>query len=131
MALVRLNGAAGKRFVILVVQTGVINILVKQIDGEDQAFAQEPRLGEGNLVILQLGADGGRDLEFLARPGKGGRIEQIKVALLELDESDDALHRVNPAPTVKLPVLFSSTPMTRSLRLGTSVSCASVSTFEK
>ncbi len=70
--------------------------MVIEIHTEREASCEKPRLDEGNQEVLPLGADLHTQPELLSATGEGRRIEQIKVALVDLGEAHDGIHRAEP-----------------------------------
>ena len=64
-----------------------------EIDSERQLSSEKPGLDERGQVILPLRAQLHAQPEFLAAPSESGWMEQIEIALIDLGESDDRIHR--------------------------------------
>ena len=64
---------------------------MEQLGRELQLAPEEPRLDEGDLVILQLRADGGAQPHLLPRAREVRRVEQIEVRLAQFHEADQRL----------------------------------------
>ena len=84
------DGAAVVGFDVLAVQAVVIHLAVEEVNAEDEPLAQEPGFGEGDLVVLVKGAEGGDELEFLPGAGEGGGIEEVEVLHFDFGVADDA-----------------------------------------
>lgn len=62
-----------------------------EIDAELEFALEEPRLDEGDDIVLPLGAEGGAGAEFLAGPGEVPWLEEIEVGLTDFDEADQTV----------------------------------------
>ena len=67
-------------------------------DAERQLAAQEPWLDESRDNIFALSAELEPQPEFLAATSEGGRVKDIKVALLKLGEANDRIDRTEGGP---------------------------------
>src|SRR5262245_26664440 len=64
-----------------------------EIDSECQFALQKPWLDERNQVILPLGSNLNPQPEFLTSTGKGRRMKQIEVALVNLRKTYNGIDR--------------------------------------
>ena len=109
-ARVRLTLRAGAGFVINVVGAFKIQLVPVKVHAQRELAVQKPRLDEREFIVLPLRAQLDEQAQFLAAAGEIRRMEQIKIALRQFPRKPtSASTELKPAPSVKLPVFFSST----------------------
>src|SRR5205085_1995499 len=87
------DAAAGANFIIDIVKALKVQIAIIKLGAEREFAPEEPGFDERHDIILALSADLDAQAEFLPAAGEGRRMEEIEIALAELDETDDGIHR--------------------------------------